>query len=87
MIKLENLSQENGKKISRSVEPSYTETLINMWVSYLMIGLMARESQHLQTEISTRETIKMVRGTGLASSHGMMGSNMRAAGRRIIDME
>jgi hypothetical protein len=52
-----------------------------------MIGLMARESQNLQTEISTRETIKMVRGTGLASSHGMMASNMRAAGRRIIDME
>ena len=29
----------------------------------------------------------MARGTGLASSLGMMGSNMRAAGTRIIDME
>jgi hypothetical protein len=37
--------------------------------------------------MSTRETFKMAGWKGLASSLGMMGTDMRAAGRRIIDME
>jgi hypothetical protein len=52
-----------------------------------MIGLMARESSYLQTEISTRETCKMVRDTDLASALTLMGTNMMAAGTRIRGME
>ena len=53
----------------------------------MMILSMARESTHLQTEESTRETGKMVRNTGLASTLGLTGANMMAVGSIIRCME
>jgi hypothetical protein len=81
------LSPENGKRTSRSEGSSFTKTDRNMRVSYLMIGLMARESTHFQTEKSTRETIKMGKGRGLASTLTLVGANMMAAGKRVRAME
>jgi hypothetical protein len=48
---------------------------------------MARDSQHLKTEMSTRETIKMALRADLASTLGLPGTNMTAAGTRIRSME
>ena len=89
MISIEYRSQENGKRMSRSEGSSFGETLtkINTRVSYKMIGLMARESQHLLADQSTRETIKMEIRKGLASTLIIVGTNMMAAGTRIICME
>ena len=52
-----------------------------------MICVMARESQRLYSDQSTRETFKMAIYTGLASTLGLMGTDMRAAGRRVRCME
>ena len=80
-------SQENGKRMSRSEDSSFPETETNTRVSYLMIGLMARESTQKYTDKSTRETYKMARDTDLAKALTMMGANMMAAGSRIRCME
>jgi hypothetical protein len=52
-----------------------------------MIGLMARESTHLQTDKSTRETFKMAGVRGLASTLTLVETNMMAAGTRVRCME
>jgi len=59
----------------------------NTRASYLMILSMARESTHLQTEKSTRETGKMVRETDLESKLGLMGTNMMAVASIVRCME
>ena len=41
----------------------------------------------MQTEMSARETLKMVRCTGLASTLGVMGQDMKAAGAKVRDLE
>jgi hypothetical protein len=52
-----------------------------------MMSVMERESTDMLAEMSSRETIKMVRCTGLASTLGMMGRDMKAAGARVRDVE
>jgi hypothetical protein len=53
----------------------------------LMMSVMARESAHMLAEMYTRETKKMVIDTGLASTLGIMGQDMKEAGARAICME
>jgi hypothetical protein len=52
-----------------------------------MMSVMERESTDMLAEMSTRETIKMVINTGLASTLGVMGQDMKAAGTRVRDVE
>jgi hypothetical protein len=66
-----------------SEESSFTGTETNTRDSYIMIIVMARELQHLKKDQSTKETIEMMRGTGLEPSLNMMGTNMMAAGTKI----
>jgi hypothetical protein len=87
MIPLEYRSQENGKRMARSKDSLFTEMERNTRVSYLMKDDMARESTHMKTELSTRETGKMVIDTGLASRLTLVGTNMMAAGTRVRSME
>jgi hypothetical protein len=48
---------------------------------------MAQECSNLKAEVSTRERFKMASKMGMASTLGLMGTNMTAAGTRVIDME
>jgi hypothetical protein len=48
---------------------------------------MARECSNFKAELSTRETLKMACKMGLASTVGLMGTNMTAARTRVRDME
>jgi hypothetical protein len=73
--------------MKRSEGPSITETGANTRAHALMISFMARECKHLLTGLSTRETFKMARGTGLAPSLGLMRANMTAIGSKIRNME
>jgi hypothetical protein len=59
MIPRDFRSQENGKRMSRSEGSSFTEAERSTRVSYLMMSVMARESNHIQKQMSTRETFKM----------------------------
>jgi hypothetical protein len=73
--------------MKRSKGPSFTETGTNTRARYLRMCFMARECIHLQVELSTRETFKMGRRTGLAPKLGLMGPNTTADGSRIRNME
>jgi hypothetical protein len=73
--------------MKRSEGPLFSETGTSTRVLYLKICFMAKERQHLQMEMFTRETIKMARGMGLAPSLGLMGPNTTADGSRIRNME
>jgi hypothetical protein len=48
---------------------------------------MAQECSHLKTEVSTRDKFKKASKTGLASSLGLIETNMTAAGTRVRDTE
>ena len=56
-------------------------------VNYSKICLTARELQHLKTEMSTKDTLKMARRTDLVSTLSLEGPYMTVAGKRIKSME